>query len=79
MPTFKCSYCDYKTSPIVETIVKHYDIWHPDKKVFPCETCGKLFSRKHDLERHMKESHSETEKNPYNVHIVNIRQIENLT
>ena len=62
MHVFKCSYCDTKTSEL-RWIKEHYDTWHPDKKVFPCETCGKLFTRKHDLERHIKEAHSETEKN----------------
>ena len=62
MPVFKCSYCGYDTSEL-SWIITHYDTWHPDKKVFPCETCGKLFTRKHDLERHIKEAHSETEKN----------------
>ena len=60
MPVFKCSYCDYYTSDL-SWIIKHYDTWHPDKKVFPCETCGKLFTRKYDLERHLKEAHTKTE------------------
>ena len=60
MPIFKCSYCYFECSPLVKDIVKHYDTWHPDKKVFPCETCGKLFTRKHDLGVHIKEAHSET-------------------
>ena len=60
MPIFKCSYCSFSTWPLVKDIVKHYDTWHPDKKVFPCETCGKLFTRKHDLGVHIKEAHSET-------------------
>ena len=60
MPIFKCSCCYFECSPLVKDIVKHYDTWHPDKKVFPCETCGKLFTRKHDLGVHKKEAHSET-------------------
>ena len=60
MPIFKCSYCYFECWPLVKDIVKHYDTWHPDKKVFPCETCGKLFTRKHDLGVHKKEAHSET-------------------
>ena len=60
MPVFKCSYCGYDTSEL-SWIIKHYDTWHPDKKVFPCKTCGKLFTRKYDLERHLKEAHTKTE------------------
>ena len=61
MPIFKCSYCYFECSPLVKDIVKHYDTWHPDKKVFPCETCGKLFARKFVLERHIKEAHTKIE------------------
>ena len=60
MPIFKCSCCYFECSPLVKDIVKHYDTWHPDKKVFPCETCGKLFTKKCHLDVHMKEAHSET-------------------
>ena len=60
MPVFKCSYCDYYTSEL-SWIITHYDTWHPDKKVFPCETCGKLFARKFVLERHIKEAHTKIE------------------
>ena len=60
MPFFKCSYCGYATSEL-SSIITHYDTWHPDKKVFPCETCSKLFTRKYDLERHIKQAHTEIE------------------
>ena len=61
MPVFKCSYCRFSASPMVKTIVQHYETWHPDKKVFPCETCGTLFTRKYHLGVHMKEAHTKTE------------------
>merc|ERR1712121_129106 len=32
----------------------HYDTWHQDKKVFLCETCGKLFTKKCHFNVHMK-------------------------
>ena len=54
MPIFKCSCCYFECSPLVKDIVKHYDTWHPDKKVFPCETCGKLFTKKCHFNVHMK-------------------------
>ena len=56
MPFFKCSYCKYETSSL-RWIISHYDNWHPEKKVFPCETCGKLFARKYVLERHVRKAH----------------------
>ena len=60
MPNFKCSYCGFSTSPFSKNIIEHYETQHPDKKVFPCETCGKLFTRKYNLERHIKEAHTKT-------------------
>ena len=60
MPVFKCSYCGYYTSEL-HSINEHYKTWHQDKKVFPCKTCGTVFTRKYDLERHPKEAHTKTE------------------
>ena len=60
MHNFKCSYCVCGTSES-RWNVEHYETRRQDKKVFQCETCGKLFTKKFNLERHTKKAHIEKE------------------
>ena len=54
MHIFKCSYCYFECWTLFKEMFAHYDTWHQDKKVFLCETCGKLFTKKCHFNVHMK-------------------------